>query len=223
MIKERGGPFERKPLMLAYAAAAVAVFFGIATIVDGNESPGPETSVFRALNGLPAFIYNPGWIFMQFGNLIVVPAAALAAAVFRRFRLAAAIATLGLLKVYLIEDAIKDQFFRERPASVISDVTLRGDASATGQAFVSGHAMLAVGIAALAHPYLDKRWRIVVWSLAAAVCVGRVYVGAHLPFDVIGGGLVGFALACIIGVIVGVPAKQGSAADEQRASAEQQP
>lgn len=205
MLRERGGPFARKPLLLAYAAVALGLFLLIAQVVDGNESPGAETSVFRALNGLPDFIYGPGWIFMQFGNLVVVPAAAVAAAAFLRFRLAAGIAVLGLLKVYVIEDAIKDAFFRERPASVISDVTLRGDASATGQAFVSGHAMLAVGIATLAHPYLDRRWRIVVWSLAAGVCVGRVYVGAHLPFDVIGGGLVGFAIACLLMLVAGVP------------------
>ena len=36
------------------------------------------------------------------------------------------------------------------------------------------------------------------WGLAAGVCVGRVFVGAHLPLDVVAGGAVGVAVGAVL-------------------------
>jgi undecaprenyl-diphosphatase len=76
---------------------------------------------------------------------------------------------------------------------------------------VSGHAIIAFGIATLVHPYLHRPWRIAVWTLAALACIGRVYVGAHLPLDVVGGAAAGIALGFLIGLITGVPRGETSA------------
>jgi undecaprenyl-diphosphatase len=98
---------------------------------------------------------------------------------------------------------------RHRPNEILDDVVLR-DSFGGGLAFVSGHAIIAFGIATLAHPYLDRTWRIVVWTLASLACLGRVYVGAHLPLDVVGGAAAGVSLGFIINLIVGVPAEEPS-------------
>lgn len=184
-------------LMLAQVAAGTAVLFLSAAAVDPNQSPGWERAVFHVVNGLPGLLYWPAWVVMQLGNLLVIPAAALAAAAFRKWRLALAIVVVGIAKLQLAL-AVKDRWTRERPAAVIDDVTRRGDASAAGEAFVSGHAIIAVALAVVVTPYLSRRWRMVVWGCAAGVCIGRVFVGAHLPLDVVGGGAVGWAVGSVL-------------------------
>ena len=196
--------FVHKVSYLPWAAAGVVLMVLTAIPVHPNKAPAPERAVFRVLNEMPEFIYWPLWVLMQVGNLLAIPAAALAAAAFRRFRLAVAILIAGGAKL-VVARIVKDIVVRERPAAVIDDVIRRGDASAAGQAYVSGHAIIAFAIAVLLHPYLDRRWRIVVWGLAVAVCVGRVYVGAHLPLDVVGGAGLGVAIGCLLNLALGTP------------------
>jgi membrane-associated phospholipid phosphatase len=46
------------------------------------------------------------------------------------------------------------------------------------------------------------RWTFI--GAAVVVCFARVYVGAHLPLDVIGGAALGIASAALVGVILRV-------------------
>jgi undecaprenyl-diphosphatase len=194
----------RKALMAAgVAAACVAILLLSASVVHPNKSPGWEQDIFHAINGLPQILYWPVWVIMQLGNLLVIPVAVLGAAVWRKWRLAAALLVAGVAKIQL-GTVIKDQWTRERPASVIEDVIRRGDASPSGEAFVSGHAIIAGALAVLLTPYLPRKWRIVVWALAAGVCLGRVYVGAHLPLDVLAGAAVGAAVGIVLKWLLGL-------------------
>ncbi|HEV2754571.1 MAG TPA: phosphatase PAP2 family protein [Actinomycetota bacterium] len=191
-------PAARKgALALLQAAIGVAVLVLSANAVHPNLSPAWERDVFDVVNDLPELLYWPAWVVMQLGNLLVIPAAAIAAAALRKWKLALAILLAGAAKLQ-IALLIKDQWTRERPAAVIDDVTRRGDASAAGEAFVSGHAIIAFSLAVLVSPYLSRRWRAVVWGLAAGVCIGRVFVGAHLPLDVVAGGAVGWAVGAVL-------------------------
>ena len=63
---------------------------------------------------------------------------------------------------------------------------------------MSGHAAVAVAIATLIVPYLPRRARWVALVVAALVCVSRLYVGAHLPLDVVGGAALGWAAGSLI-------------------------
>ena len=214
----------RKALMVvAQVAVAAALLFGSAALVHPNESPGWERDLFHAINGLPELLYWPAWVVMQLGNLLVIPAAALVAAGFRKWWLALGILAAGAAKLQLAL-MVKDTWTRERPAAVIDDVTRRGDASAAGEAFVSGHAIIAFALAVLVTPYLTRRWRFVVWGLAAGVCVGRVYVGAHLPLDAVGGAAVGWAVGAVLDLVLGPwRQKRSSTAGERRAPAGAEP
>jgi membrane-associated phospholipid phosphatase len=173
--------------------------------VDGNYASGPERDVFRAFNELPSVFYWPAWLVMQLGNLLAVPAVAIIALVSRRYRLVVACVIVGAGKWY-VSRLLKDVFLRERPASILSEVVLR-DAPASGQAFVSGHAVIAVGLAVVVHPYLGRTGRILVWVAATVVCIARVYVGAHLPLDVVGGAATGWAIGSIASVLSNVGKK----------------
>ena len=58
----------------------------------------------------------------------------------------------------------------------------------------------------MAWPWLGNRGRLVCAVLALAVCLARVYVGAHLPPDVAGGAGLGLAVAGCVRLLVGRPA-----------------
>jgi membrane-associated phospholipid phosphatase len=189
--------WRRAVVALAGVAGGAAVLLACAAVVHPNESPQWERDVFYVVNDLPEVLYWPSWVVMQLGNLLVIPAAALVAAGFRKWSLAVAILLAGVAKLQLAL-VVKDTWTRERPAAVIDDVIRRGDASAAGEAFVSGHAIIAFALAVLVSPHLSRRGRIVAWSLAAGVCLGRVYVGAHLPLDVVGGATIGCAVGGVL-------------------------
>ena len=95
---------------------------------------------------------------------------------------------------------LKDMFFCQ-PASVLSDVIVR-DVLTAGQAFVSGHAVIAVGLALILQSYVSQKWRIVMWIAATLVCLGRIYLGAHLPLDVVRRALAGWPIGSLAHLLV---------------------
>jgi undecaprenyl-diphosphatase len=189
-----------------YAAIAIGVLALTSLPVDGDRAPDLEVEVFRFVQGFPDFLDPAMWAVMQVGNLLAAPVLAVVALFLRWWRVAVGLLLLAAGKLVLAK-VIKDLVVRHRPDVLLNDVIIRDEFGA-GKAFVSGHAVIAVGIAMVAHPYLGRRGRMVVWTLAALVCFARVYVGAHLPLDVVGGAALGVAIGGVILLIVGVPNKK---------------
>ena len=95
----------------------------------------------------------------------------------------------------VLERVVKAMVTRERPGTSIGpDIHMRGAVSATGESFVSGHAVLIAALATIVMPYLRGRWKIAPWVLVALVLVARVYVGAHNPLDVLCGAALGVGI-----------------------------
>ena len=99
------------PVVLGVAAAV----FVVCTLAAMSATvSSAETAEFRAINDTVTLPYRVVWGVMQFGNVAVVPIAALVAAITRRFRLAVAILVGGLL-AYWLAKVVKAQVDRGRP------------------------------------------------------------------------------------------------------------
>ena len=194
----------RGDVVLLAVAAAVLVLTSLP--VDEHQISSVETGVFRAINDHTVLSYVVVWPIMQLGNIIVVPVAAACAAALRRWRLAIEILIAGVAAYYLAK-LVKGYVVRGRPSTVLDDVTIRG-AAATGRGYVSGHAAVITLLAVVVWPYLGTRLRWVAVAIAIFVCLARVYVGAHLPLDVVGGAALGCAIGAIARLVFGRPMRR---------------
>jgi membrane-associated phospholipid phosphatase len=172
--------------------------------VEAGRVPGTEAAVFRVLNGTTVLPFVIVWPVMQLGNVAVVPVSAFLAAAFRRWRLALELLVAGT-GTYVAAKVVKGIWPRGRPDGLLADVVIRGEA-ALGRGFVSGHAATLTALAAVAWPWLGRRGRIAVAVVVVLVCLARVYVGAHLPLDVVGGAALGLAVAGLVRLALGRPA-----------------
>ncbi|MGZ4545507.1 MAG: hypothetical protein ACXVXT_08945 [Blastococcus sp.] len=123
------------------AGAALLVLAALA--VDPVRVSGAEAAAFRVVNATTVPPFTVVWPVMQLGNVPVIPAAALVAAAFRRWWLAAGILLAGA-GTYELARQVKRVVTRGRPHALLPDVVIRG-AEAHGLGFVSGHAAVLAG------------------------------------------------------------------------------
>ena len=186
-----------------------AILMGCILTVRPDDVGVLEEDLFRLANDLPNALYPAFLVVMQAGNVVAVGVAAAVVAATRRFWLAANLAITGI-GVWLVAKWIKGEVGRGRPVDLLPDPHLRGPHD-SGLGFVSGHAAVAVAIATLIAPYLGRRARWVAFAVAGLVCVSRLYVGAHLPLDVVGGAALGWAAGSLVHLLLGAPGGRPSA------------
>jgi undecaprenyl-diphosphatase len=164
-----------------------------------------ERRAFRRVNDLPDSVLPPVFVVMQAGSLGADFAFAAVAYCAGRHRLASTMALTGT-SVWAVCKGVKRWVGRGRPQELLETVNVRGPAE-RGLGFPSGHAAVAVTLAGLAAPEVPPRVRPLLWGAAAAVAAARVYVGAHLPLDVVGGAGIGLAAASAVRLRAGDPAR----------------
>jgi undecaprenyl-diphosphatase len=179
-------------------------------LVDRTASvPGWEADLFRAFNDLPDGFRWPVWPIMQLGNLWMVAASGLALyAATRRVRPALAAST-AVLAAWAAAKVVKKAAHRGRPADLLEHVTIR-EAGLHGKGYVSGHTAVAFAVATVVAPLLPTRWRPLPFALATFVGATRIYYGAHLPLDVVGGAGLGILCGLLSSLAFGTihPVKQ---------------
>jgi membrane-associated phospholipid phosphatase len=170
---------------------------------------GPaEVRVFRAVNGLPDFLYPVLWPPMQLGNLVVGTVAGLTvAAIDGDLGVGIGVVLATLLKL-VTERVVRREMaeylaVRQRPGTSQPGATLRGgDVPTSGPSFPSGHVILVAAIACVVAPNLPVAWWWLPAVLTFLVMLGRVYVGAHNPLDVTAGLGAGLLMGSLVATFV---------------------
>ncbi len=201
----RGGRTQQRPALDRLADPRVRLGLGTAaTLVTAlsvrRNRVGPcEARAFRAVNGLPDCLYPPAWVIMQLGTLGAAPAAAGAALLGHDRELAGRLLAAGT-GTWALAKLVKQLVRRPRPATLISGTRRRGR-DASGLGYVSGHAGVAIALGVAALPHLSPSGRAGVAALVPIVGLSRIYVGAHLPLDVVGGAALGLAVDAAVAML----------------------
>jgi undecaprenyl-diphosphatase len=184
----------RRRIVVAIAAAGFVA--GAREANRGVLRPG-EARFFHRLNRLPRAALPPVWTVMQCGSLAGGVGAGLLVAASGRRRLGHTMAvTAGA--TWLAAKAVKPFVGRGRPTTLLESARVLGREQA-GLGYPSGHAAVAMALAAAASSHVAPPIRLALWTTAAGVGAARIYVGAHLPLDVAGGMALGVALGTMMG------------------------
>jgi membrane-associated phospholipid phosphatase len=167
-----------------------------------------EAVIFHAINGLPNGIRQGVWVLNQYGTAVTIPVAAAVALVFRKWRMALALAlAVSGVAVYWLAKVMKGYVTRGRPFVLVDEVVERETFFPGSLGYPSGHAAVAWAITIIVLAYLGRPWRIAAVALAIIVPLCRMYVAAHLPLDLIGGAALGVTIASAVNFLVGVPTR----------------
>jgi undecaprenyl-diphosphatase len=202
-------PSTRHPGDVVRLGLGSIVLAGCTLIAADTRVTSFETAVFHVFNSLPGWLYRFLWVVMQLGSFGAVFVLAGMALVARRLRLTLELLGAGLI-AYYAAIGLKHLVDRGRPTALISGVVVHG-AAAKGLGFPSGHAAVSAALAATAVPFLARRWRRWIWVLPLTVGVARMFMGAHLPLDVLGGFVLGWTTGAFVHLVGGSPSGQLSA------------
>lgn len=151
-------------------------------------------------NQVSGAIYRPVWSVMQLGSLGGVFAVAIVLGLARRRSSAVGVLGGGTL-VWLFAKLVKPLIGRGRPARHLDAVAVRGRPQ-SGLGFPSGHTAVAVTLAAVASRDVRLPAAATMWTAAGLVGWSRLYVGAHLPLDVLGGVGLGVATGAATNLVL---------------------
>ena len=173
-----------------------ALFVGSFLEAKRGSLPAYEERIFRAVNGASDQLRIPVRVIMQAGTFATVPAVAAVALLAGRRRLAASLFVSGAA-AWLGAKAAKPLAGRARPEGVLGDVQLRE--GITGDlGWVSGHMAVATTLAYVGSEAVPRWARPALFAVAAITGSGRMYVGAHLPHDVVGGAGLGMMISALV-------------------------
>jgi undecaprenyl-diphosphatase len=170
----------------------------------------PDVALFRAINNLAGEhvaldalgIFAASHLIIVMGALLLAPIAL----AWREHRLHVAAATMAaralvaLVLALAVNAIIHLFYFRPRPFVALRDASMLVPMSPERASFPSGHAAAAFALAFSA-AFARPRFGAVLLVLAAAVSLGRIYVGVHYPLDVLAGAAVGFFSALVLKVV----------------------
>ena len=165
-----------------------------------------DTWTFLVLNVRgrhPRWLDRLMWGFTQIGNGITSGVLALIL-FFNGHHLPAYELILGTITLWLVVELVKALVHRGRPFIRLTQTRIVGS-RARGRSFPSGHTSQAFFLATLIAAYFHAgAWAVcLLYAIALAVGITRIYVGAHYPRDVLAGAILGTAWGLLAGIVYG--------------------
>jgi undecaprenyl-diphosphatase len=201
----RGGDVDRHPGDIIRVIIGALLFGVCALVARQHQLSRFEKNLFRLVNDLPGTFEGVFTAATQAGTLWAVLVVALVALAWKRPLLLRDLAIAGVA-AGLLSRVAKTLVERSRPAGYFHDVVIRG-VVASGHGFPSTHAAVATALATAAAPYLSRAGRRLTWVAVVLVALARVYAGAHLPLDVVGGAALGWAIGAAVHLLLGSPSR----------------
>jgi undecaprenyl-diphosphatase len=194
--KQPGTPYTGGTGYIVALGAAVLAFAGAAFLVYDRPVAGWEHTWFTAVNDWPASWKYAFLAITLLGSTWLAAAAVIAAYAFKLYWLTWRLA-VSIIIGYGAALGLKAGFDRPRPEDLFDTAHIRAVESSAG--FPSAHVMIITIVMLSLLPYLPKGWR---WLIAlppiAAVALSRMYLGVHLPLDVLGGVALGLLVVCSV-------------------------
>lgn len=178
------------------ALAGLALFEGSRVLAARGHVTATEKRIFHWANDAPEEVRTPVRAIMQAGTFGTVPAVAALALLSGRRRLAAEVA-IGGTAAWLLAKAAKPLGGRPRPSGVLRRVRIR-ETIAGDLGWVSGHTAVSTTLAFTLSRTSPAWARPALGGVVAATGFGRMYVGAHLPLDLVGGAGLGMMIAAAV-------------------------
>jgi len=185
-MKSANGSYRSLTLQIILSST---LFFVAVLASRGRHLGIWERELFMNVYDLPRFLFSFFYIATQLGSIYMLAILPLFLLVFRHYRIAIRMLLTGIA-VYAAAGIAKGLFGRGRPHKFIEDAVSLDIIHGPG--FPSGHMALAVALALTLGHYLKPKhyWIPTLWILL--VGISRIYLGAHLPLDIVGGFAVGW-------------------------------
>jgi undecaprenyl-diphosphatase len=162
---------------------------------------------YRIYHAINVFVFHHAWLgrSLAFAEKWAVPVYAVATVALwllarpggdRKWKLASAAALCSAGLALLVNQLIAQVWHRQRPFATHPAAHVWGSRS-HDPSFPSDHASAAFAIA-FAVFFFDRVVGGIFLAAAAFIALGRVFIGAHYPADVVAGCLVGLAVALLI-------------------------
>lgn len=185
----------KKSFNLYLAALGFTAYAVCAFAVQGRAALGWETSVFDWIYSWPQFLKPIFIVITQLGNAWFLPVLCLAIWIWHKKSLAVRLLFSGTT-AYLLVQIAKEIIARPRPEFLLDNVAIR-EPFVNGYGFPSGHSAMIMLAGIILWPHVKKQWRWLIPVVVALVGISRIYLGAHLPMDIIGGFAIGFIVAAL--------------------------
>jgi HAD superfamily phosphatase (TIGR01668 family) len=189
----------RNPVYVIYALVSIGLF--VLTALIAKRIGLVETSFFRSINELPDWMIYFFATISFFGTIWFALGLSLYRLLRRQYEASLKFLLAGL-GAYVASYGLGLLELRSKPSDLLESVTVREDVFSTF-GFPSVHVAVATAIAIVSYQYVPKKYHRYITFSVFLVALSRMYLGFHLPIDLIGGFAVGLAVGSIVSLALG--------------------